>query len=162
MACARPPDAAMALVVSTSSSSERAFTATRAPRCASCSAMARPMPRPPPVIRAVSSRWFMDWSCVAGGGSYAGGSLRDDALAADGARHGDRADSRQRAVGAGGLVDRAGVGGHGAQQCKRLTGASWTSDSVPMPSVRRVQVVAHPDDSVRSSLSRGDRRHLSH
>src|SRR5918996_199126 len=146
--CARPPAATMALVVSTSSASERAATATWAPRCASCRTMARPMPRPPPVIRAVlSPRWVMEWSCVVGGsGSHAaarpprgpwwgrpgrvvrrGGSAGDDALAADGARHGDRADSRQRAA----------------------------------ASVRRVQGVPHPDDPARGGLSGGDRRHLS-
>ena len=64
MACARPPAAAMALVVSASSASERAATATLAPCCANCRAMARPIPRPPPVIRAVlPSRWVMECSC---------------------------------------------------------------------------------------------------
>jgi hypothetical protein len=95
----------------TSSASERAATATWAPCCASCTAMARPMPRPPPVIRAaLSSRWVMEWSCVVEGmvltppparpGPWCGrpgrvvrrsGSAGDDALAAEhaAAEHGD-------------------------------------------------------------------------
>jgi hypothetical protein len=52
MACATPPAARMAAVVSSSEASVRAVTATSAPAALNASAMLRPMPRLAPVTSA--------------------------------------------------------------------------------------------------------------
>ena len=52
---ARPPDASISVTTSSSSAVDRAAMATLTPFAASCCAVARPIPRPPPVTRATLS-----------------------------------------------------------------------------------------------------------
>src|SRR5215211_5017003 len=55
-AAARPPDSFIRATTSSAVSPLRSFTTTRSPFCASFSAMARPIPLPAPVTRAIQER----------------------------------------------------------------------------------------------------------
>src|SRR5207302_8860933 len=130
IAAARGPIARMALTVSSSTSADRPLTATSAPAWASESAMARPIPRPPPVISATrpvssaNSRLAQDLRQFGQIDIPAGDDAGDPSLAGlTGERHrqGDRAGTLgDHAIALGHQPQRRGdlleAGGHGSIQ----------------------------------------------